>query len=104
MLIQSRGVAVKAKETDLMGKTVMMMACQNDETAYAYNDKKHGLFTYYLLKELKRTKGNVSIGNLYESIKKNVTKTSIEVNNKIQTPNLSVSKTFENWQLHKIKE
>ena len=55
-------------------------------------------------KELKRTKGNVSIGNLYESIKKNVTKTSIEVNNKIQTPNLSVSKTFENWQLHKIKE
>lgn len=104
MLVQSRGVAIKPKETEPRGNTLMMMACQNDESAHAYNDKKHGLFTYYLLKEIKNSKGDVLLGHLYESVKKNVNQTSLEIIQKSQTPYMSVSKSFNNWQQHRLKE
>ena len=103
MLVQSRGVAIKPKDTEPEGKTIMIMACQNDESAYAYDDKKHGLFTYFLLKELKNSMGNICLGNLYESVMKNVKQTSLQINHKQQTPNVFVSKSFDNWKSHKLK-
>jgi len=91
MLMAARGVAIKAKPSTPKGKMVVLSATQDDETAYPYDEKGHGLFTYYLLKKLQETSGKVTYGDLSDYIKSEVGKRSIVVNNKSQTPNVLVS-------------
>ena len=64
MLASARGVAIKAKEQKPMGKLIVLTASSGEETAYPYNEKAHGLFTYFLLKKLNETKGKCSLGEL----------------------------------------
>lgn len=68
MLASARGVAIKVKETQPKGNMVVFSAAQNDETAYPYKEQKHGLFTYYLLKNT-RNKGEVTLGDLADFVK-----------------------------------
>ena len=98
----SRGVAIKVKDNAPQGNTIVISASQGDETAYPYDDQKHGLFTYYLLSHLKDKKGDVSIEDLFNSTKQNVSQQSLVQNKKSQTPSISVSPNMRNiW--HKIK-
>jgi hypothetical protein len=55
MLASARGVAIKVKEEKPQGNLVVVSASQGDETAYPYNEKRHGLFTYYLLEKLQES-------------------------------------------------
>ena len=91
MLVAARSVAIKAKAEQPMGNMVVFSAAQGDETAYPYAEKGHGLFTYFLLKKLKETKGEVDYGTLGEYIRKEVTRKAAVVNNKPQTPSVSFS-------------
>ena len=98
----SRGVAIKVKDNAPQGNTIVISASQGDETAYPFDDQKHGLFTYYLLSHLKDKKGDVSIEDLFNSTKQNVSQQSLVQNKKSQTPSISVSPNMRNiW--HKIK-
>lgn len=103
MLASARGVAIKAKPTAPIGNMVVFSATQGDETAYPYKEKEHGLFTYYFLKKLQETKGDVTLGELDEYITDQVGKQSVVINRKSQTPNVSVSSTigdaWRNWKL-----
>ena len=104
MLASARGVAIKAKPTAPIGNMVVFSAAQGDETAYPYKDKGHGLFTYYFLKKLQETKGDVTLGELSEYITDQVGKQSIVINRKSQTPNVSVSSSLQNvWKKMKIQ-
>lgn len=91
MLVAARGVALKTKPSQTSGKLIAISACQSDETAYSYKEKGHGLLTYFFLKKLQESKGNVTLGELEEYLVDNVGKTSIVFNGKPQTPNISVS-------------
>ena len=104
MLASARGVAIKAKPTAPIGNMVVFSAAQGDETAYPYNDKGHGLFTYYFLKKLQETKGDVTLGELSEYITDQVGKQSIVINRKSQTPTVSVSSALQDsWKNLKLK-
>jgi hypothetical protein len=104
MLAAARGVAIKAKPQAPQGKMVVFSAAQGDETAYPYKDKGHGLFTYYLLKKLKETKGNVSLEELSSYITEKVSRESIVSNGKSQTPSISASQAIANeWKSIKLK-
>lgn len=104
MLVAARGVAIKARTEDPLGRMVVFSAAQGDETAYPYAEKGHGLFTYYLLKKLKETKGNVDLGTLGEYLRKEVSRKSAVVNNKQQTPTVSYSATMgEGWRKIQLK-
>lgn len=96
MLYSARGVALKAKKGIPTGNVVVLSAAQGDETAYPYSEQKHGLFTYYLLKKLKETKGECSLGELSQYVTSEVSKKSIIVNRKPQTPTVSAPSNF-NW-------
>ena len=99
MLVAARGVAIKAKLEAPKGKLVVFSAAQSDETAFPYEDAKHGMFTYFLLRKLKETKGNCSLSELGEYLKENVTRTAILENDKPQTPAISVSPLMESvWR------
>lgn len=103
MLAEGRGVKIKPKENVLKGNFVVLSAASGDQTAYPYKDKGHGLFTYYLLKKLQETKGNVNIGSLSDYLKTNVTQKSIVKNNKSQTPKVNVSYDVHNtWRNFKL--
>ena len=104
MMASARGVAIKAKESAPIGNMVVFTATQGDETAYPYREQGHGLFTYFLLKKLQETEGNVTLGELGNYITRNVRQQSIIVNNKSQTPTVTPSVGMEDkWQEIKLK-
>ena len=91
MLVAARGVAREAKKEVLEGKSVVFSASSGDETAMTYPEKGHGLFTYFLLKKLQETQGNVSYSDLANYINKNVKKEAFLINEKPQTPVVATS-------------
>lgn len=83
---------------------VVFSAASGDETAYPYKEKGHGLFTYYLLKKLQETKGDVTLGELGRYIVDNVTKESVVSNGKSQTPTVMPSDNVVNgWENMKLR-
>lgn len=104
MLASARGVALKAKMGVPQGNMVVFSAAQSDETAYPYSDKNHGMFTYFLLKKLQDTKGDVTLQELGDYITTNVSQKSIVLNAKSQTPLVSPAQPVLNqWQDWKLK-
>lgn len=103
MLASARGVAIKAKQNVPKGNMVVFSAAQGDETAYPYKEKGHGMFTYYLMKKLQDTKGDVTFGELTDYVTSEVKKQSIVVNGKLQTPLVSSSSSAADWQNWKLR-
>lgn len=99
MLASARSVAIKSKAAAPQGNMVVFSAAQGDETAYPYGEKGHGMFTYYLLKKLQESEGNVTLGDLSEYVRNEVRKQSIVFNSKMQTPSVSVSHSIgDSWK------
>lgn len=103
MLTSTRGVAVKTKTSGLTGNVVALTASQGDETAHPYKEQKHGLFTYFLLKKIKESKGNCNLGDLMDYLSSNVLQTSMMENGVPQTPSIITSTSVNNWQSIKLK-
>ena len=104
MLASARGIALKPKKEDPRGNMVVFSAASDDETAYPYEKEGHGLFTYYLLKKLQETKGNVSLGELSQFISDNVKRQSVVINHKMQTPTATPSTSVVGtWQDMRMK-
>lgn len=91
MLVEARGVAIKPKETPPQGNMFVLSAASGDETAMPYKEKNHGLFTYFLLKKLQESKGNVTLADLSKYVINEVKEKSNTVNHKPQTPTVTVS-------------
>lgn len=104
MLAQARGVAIKPKAERPTGNMVVFSAASDDETAYPYNEKGHGLFSYYLLKKIQETQGEVTLGDLAAYITENVSQQSIVQNAKSQTPTVVPSMELgDQWKEIKLK-
>ena len=104
MLASVRGVAIKARSGMPQGNMVVFSAAQSDETAYPNNEEKHGMFTYFLLKKLQDTKGDVTLHELGEYITTNVSQQSILLNGKSQTPCVTPSASLDaSWREWKLK-
>ena len=103
MIVSARGIAIKPKKDIVTGNVVVFSAADGSETAYPYKEKGHGLFTYFLLKKLKESRGNVTLGDLADYVKTNVSQKSIVVNNKSQTPTISSSAQMQDvWRTMKL--
>lgn len=99
MVTAARGVVLKPKEAQVTGNTVIIASAFGNETSYAYDDKKHGMFTYFLLKKIKEDKGRSTVENIFEYVKDKVSKISIVINGKPQTPTMSISPIIGNdWK------
>ena len=103
-LIAARGVRVKPKENKLNGNVIVFSASSESQTSLPLEEEKHGLFTYYLLKELQKTKGNIKLVALSAAIKEQVSIASILINSKEQTPEINLSPEaiakFATWKLN----
>jgi hypothetical protein len=86
-LVAMKGVKVKASVSNVPSNLVVMSSSSGQESSAVFMEKQHGLFTYYLLKSLKESKG----GKTYQDTMNEVTEqVAIEATrmNKIQTPQL----------------
>lgn len=58
---------------------IVLLAAAYNKTAFAYDTQHHGFMTYFLLKEIKAQAGqndNLTYGDIYESVQRNVNKES----------------------------
>ena len=103
MIVSARGVALKAKAGQPQGNMLVFSAAQGNETAYPYAEQQHGLFTYFLLKKLQETRGDVTCEELGDYIKTKVQQQSILESNKSQTPCVTpavdVATEWRTWKL-----
>ena len=104
MVVAARGVAIKAKNDHPTGNTVVFTAATDKQTAYPYEEKGHGMFTYYLLKKLCDTKGDCTLGELGSYICDEVAKQAVVTNGKEQTPVVLTSAgVTDSWRMMKLK-
>lgn len=100
MLADVKGVALEPKKAAPTGNMVVLPACSGSQTAHIFKEGKHGLFTYWLLRKLKETKGEVTLGELQEHLAQYVDYTTTNrLNLSGQQPTLQVSPTLSrNWR------
>ena len=76
---------------------VIFMAADADKTAYSFIDQHHGFFTYYILKELKFTRGEATFNELFNNVKKNQAYES-SLQGKLQEPSIIIGgKLGDTW-------
>ena len=107
MLMAARGVAIAPREeTPQQGNTIVFSAASGKETAWPYNEKGHGLFTYFLLKKLRESNGEATLGELDSYIQKYVKRSIMDLgyDAKMQTPKATASPALANsWRTMKLK-
>ncbi len=103
-LVAVKGVRVRPKASYLSKNLVVFASSTGDESSGVFREKRHGYFTYFLLKKLKESKGNVPFGELNDFIKRSVSKET-GLAGKVQTPQLTASEKVANvwksWSLVK---
>ena len=103
-LLAVRGVKIVPKTSFLNGNMAVFTATNNEQSALPYKEKQHGMFTYYLLKKLQETNGNISYLEMQNYIKEKVSIQSLKVNSKSQDPQINVSpevlNEWENWRFN----
>lgn len=96
-----RGIVIRPKEVPVKGNLIVMTATSSTQRSMPYQEKSHGLFTYYLLKTMKEAGAGVTIGDLFNEVSSTVRTKSILVNNMEQTPELlngpDIDSDWKNW-------
>ena len=103
MMMTAKGVAIKPKQSLPQGKLVVLAAAQGDQTAYPYDSKRHGALTYFILKKLQSTRGDITLGELSQYVTSEVKRWSLVEKSKLQQPTIQVSPTLSSsWQTIKF--
>ncbi|MCX6287989.1 MAG: caspase family protein [Bacteroidetes bacterium] len=103
-LLAARSVKVKPTEETLDGNIVVFAATSGEQSALPYAKEKHGIFTYFLLKKIQETQGNLTYKDLTDYVIKNVSLESLKVNQKEQDPAVNISTDVSGtWQFWKLK-
>lgn len=99
MLFAERFVELEVDDFIAKGNTVVFSATEGNQTAMGFDEQQHGFFTYYLLKSLQESKGNITLKDLADNIHNNVKAKSLDKKNKAQTPKVTASPSLgDSWQ------
>ena len=102
-LLPYRGIKVRADKSVILGNMVVFSSSSELETSSVYREARHGYFTYFLLKKLKETRGNVRYDDLSSYLIHSVQKET-GLNGIVQTPEVNTShEVEETWQSWKLK-
>jgi len=98
------GLRRPTQNANMDGNLVVFAASSGQQTSKPYNDQKHGLFTYFLLKKLQQTSGDISYDELDQYLLQNVATTADLLFSEEQTPAVKVSPDVQNtWKNLKFK-
>lgn len=86
------------------GNMLVFTATNSAQKSMPYAEKRHGMFTYYLLSTIKEANGQISVNDLFLQTKDKVHHSSININNSMQTPELlsgdGIERNWKKWMLH----
>lgn len=103
-LVSMKGVKVKPKDSYLDGNMVVLASSSGIESSGVYHEKQHGYMTYFLLKKIQETQGNITYKELFDYTIEVVQKETT-LNGKTQTPQIIFSPQIENtwssWNIAK---
>ncbi len=103
-IVAARGVALRHKEVEPAGNVFVLSAASGQQTAFPYEEKDHGMFTYWLLKKLQESKGGATLEDITSFVTDKVSGTSIEINRREQTPtHKATGKLSGTWQSKKLR-
>ncbi|MBE6335537.1 MAG: caspase family protein [Lentimicrobiaceae bacterium] len=92
-------ISIRSNNQLVNGNVVLCLAAQNDETAFLYDEKKHGLFTYFLLNEIQNNPYNIKLGNLFYEVQSKVKTYSLSEYKSMQTPTIIYSASMKDkWK------
>lgn len=100
-----RGVEIEAEDPVMGdGNLIVISAAQGNETAQGYHEQGHGLFTYYLLNELRNSDGSVQLGRLSDNLIYNVSQKAPQLKiRKKQTPSAKASNSLgDSWRYSRL--
>lgn len=89
----SRPLVMNMQKTAVPKNMIVLSASAGDQTSSTYDEKGHGLFTYFLLKGIKnedvvRQDGSLDVSTLFDYIKPQVSSVARKKYNNEQTPQL----------------
>ena len=103
-VIAARGVALRHKEAEPEGNFFILSAASAQQTAFPYEEKDHGMFTYWLLKKLQDSKGGATLEDITTYVTDKVSGTSQEINHRAQTPtHKATGKLSGTWKSKKLR-
>ena len=104
-LVAARGVKIEPKGNNLNGNLVSFTSSSNNQSSLPLKNEEHGIFTYYLLKKLKDSKGEINYDELSQYLEEVVSLQSVLKNDKEQRPKTNISyKISSEWKTWKINE
>lgn len=101
-LVAQKGVRVVPKYSVVGGKLICFSSSSGEQTSSVYYDKRQGYFTYYLIKTIQDAKGNISLGDLYNTTREKV-EAATAVSGKLQSPQVLVSPEWTDWSTKVLK-
>ena len=82
---------------------VVFSSTDANQSAWPLRAQNHGLFTYYLLKQLQETQGDVSLEQLWQAVQRNVKReAALEMHKQTPTYESSpiVGDAWKTWKLN----
>ena len=101
-LLSARAVKIAPRNEAITGNMIVFAASSGEQSALPLKREKHGIFTFFLLKKLQETGGNITYNDLAAYISQNVSVESLKVNGKEQDPSITVSPALlDKWKTWK---
>ena len=95
----------KVARYEWKGNVFVFASSSASQSSTAYNEKEHGLFTYFLLKSIQDKKGKIEYKDLTDMVIRNVERQSDNMSDKIQTPEIITSPQIgDAWKRWKVPE
>lgn len=92
-------VAIRSNNQLVNGNVVMCLAAQDNNSAFQYDENKHGLFTYFLLNEIQNNPFEIKLGNLFYDVQSKVKILSLSEYKTMQTPTVIYSQALKDkWK------
>ncbi len=102
-LLAARTVKIRPKSAIVEGNIVAFTASSGKEVSLPLYTESHGLFTYYLLKKLQESQGNLTLDELGQHLEQEIPKASLLENGLLQRPQILVSPDLdEKWMSWKF--
>ena len=101
----SRSLWIKPRLETLYGNIIVFSASDLGKKAWPYPEEKHGIFTYFLLKKLQESAGDITYNELAEYLINKVDYQSVEIHTQHQIPLINTSESIVNewreWKIYK---
>jgi len=99
----TRSIGIKPKPAQLSGNIVVFSATGENQVANPLTSEKHGMFTYFLLRRLKETRGTITYADLIHDVREKLKLETFNSAVKLQIPEIYVSPAIQqgewkNWR------